>query len=159
MTPAGMLFRIQHGMVGAASSPNLTASYIAPTSYAGPSPKPTFSTGPGYVGCFNDFSTRRDGRALPVVLSTASNVTINVCRGLAMTKNLRFYGVQFSRECYGTNNITSPFMYGHSATLCTMACAGNAAQQCGGRGANDVYDIREFFLCHRCSFDHAHHYL
>jgi hypothetical protein len=97
------------------------------------------STGPGYLGCYTDLVN--GVRALPGIVFGASDMTIEKCRDIAGTQGFRYYGVQYSQACFGTNNATSAFMFGKSIGGCNMPCAGNVLQECGGAGANSVYDI------------------
>jgi hypothetical protein len=69
------------------------------------------------------------------------NMTIELCRDMAGVRGFRYYGLQWTTECYATNNATSPFMHAHVKRPCNMACAGNSSQRCGGNSATDVYDF------------------
>jgi hypothetical protein len=72
-------------------------------------------------------------------------MTIAKCKALATAEYLRYYGVQYGVECYATNDATSPFKYGLAPIAnCSMACAGNPTERCGGDAVNDVYDAGAF---------------
>jgi hypothetical protein len=139
-----------------AMHPGLNLTSFTAMPYAGPSPPPSplpigLTTGPGYLGCFVDNTT--DGmRALNDFWGKDPSMTIEMCRDLATSQYLRYYGVQYSVECYATNDATSPFMYGPAPSInCTMACAGNTTEQCGGDAVNDVYDAGASFQECWCS--------
>jgi hypothetical protein len=66
-------------------------------------------------------------------------MTIELCRDMAVARGLRYYGLQWTSDCYATSNDTSPFMH-KTGRPCNMPCAGNVTQRCGGDQANDVYD-------------------
>ncbi|WIA21233.1 hypothetical protein OEZ85_000475 [Tetradesmus obliquus] len=66
-------------------------------------------------------------------------MTIEVCEGLARTRGMSVFGLQYSAECYGSRNITAvTTAYGNS-TNCNMPCSGNATQTCGGPNALSLY--------------------
>jgi glucan endo-1,3-alpha-glucosidase len=67
-------------------------------------------------------------------------MTIELCRDMAIARGLRYYGLQWTSDCYATNNHTSPVMH-KTGRPCNMPCAGNVTQRCGGDQANDVYDV------------------
>jgi hypothetical protein len=79
-------------------------------------------------------------------------MTIEMCRDMAIAEHLRYYGVQYGVECYATNNASSPFKYGLAPIAnCSMHCAGNPSQRCGGDAVNDVYDAgTSACMRHRC---------
>jgi hypothetical protein len=108
---------------------------------AGPSAlpaTPALATGPGHLGCFNDNVWQR---GLADFWNTGnSSMTIELCRDMAVARGLRYYGLQWTSDCYATNNDTSPFMH-KTGRPCNMPCAGNVTQRCGGDQANDVYDV------------------
>jgi hypothetical protein len=89
----------------------------------------------GHLGCFAD---NVDSRALNDLWAKDPAMTVEMCRDMAAAQSLRYFGVQYGVECYATNDATSPFKYGKTKR-CNMACAGNAAERCGGNSANDVY--------------------
>jgi hypothetical protein len=80
-------------------------------------------------------------RALDDFWGKDPGMTIEMCRDMAIAEYLRYYGVQYGVECYATNSVTSPFKYGLAPIAnCSMSCAGNPSQRCGGDAVNDVYD-------------------
>jgi hypothetical protein len=105
-----------------------------------PHPHPELlALGPGHLGCFSDDVRNRTMRDFR---NTGNlNMTIELCRDMAGVRGLRYYGLQWNRECYATNNSTSPFMHAQARRPCNMACAGNSSQRCGGNSATDVYDF------------------
>jgi hypothetical protein len=133
------LWSAQHGWSDAIPSPNLTIRYC----HAGP--VLASNKGPGYIGCFVD-DTLEGMRALNDYWGKDPGMTIEMCRDMATALFLRYYGVQYSTECYATNDAAAYGKYGPAPSAnCTMPCAGNAAEECGGDSVNDVYDIGAFF--------------
>jgi hypothetical protein len=55
-------------------------------------------------------------------------VAIERCQALAGDSNIRYFGLQYGRECYATRNATSTFNDGQNPQISTMACAGNSTQ-------------------------------
>jgi hypothetical protein len=96
------------------------------------------TTGPGYLGCFKD--NVAGVRALPGIAVSKPDMTIEMCRDMAHAQSFRYYAVQYSSNCFATNDAASATKFGQSAGGCNMPCAGNALQECGGPDANSVYD-------------------
>ncbi|XP_078319290.1 uncharacterized protein LOC144620945 isoform X2 [Crassostrea virginica] len=52
----------------------------------------------------------------------------------------RYFGVEYSHECFCGNTIILPVM---PSSKCTMACSGSPLLICGGYNAIDVYQRHE----------------
>lgn len=92
-----------------------------------------------YVGCYADASV---SRRLPVALIGSDNWTVSVdaCFRAAIAQNLKYFGVQSGRQCFGGTDLTYAKALGTSAR-CNMPCAGNRNQTCGGVNANGIYKV------------------
>ncbi|EFJ42201.1 hypothetical protein VOLCADRAFT_97747 [Volvox carteri f. nagariensis] len=106
-----------------------------------PVPPPPHLKSDCYVGCYMDSA---DPRVLPIVLLTADNMTIDLCRQLALEAaqllvgGLSYYGLEAGRQCFGGNDLSQAVSLGASSS-CTWSCAGNRRQVCGGDWAVSVY--------------------
>jgi len=91
----------------------------------------------GYQGCYGDagdpFGTR--GRDLGGFLSQSDDMTPKMCKQTCATNGFPYAGVQLGKACFCGES------YGREgpSEACTMPCAGDPKQTCGGRWANDVY--------------------
>jgi tetratricopeptide (TPR) repeat protein len=107
----------------------------------------------GYVGCLAENSTvdltGLQGRALAGHCITSSSqyagkcalsapMTVDRCVSECATRGFQFAGVQYRDWCFCGNDIAPA----KTSTACTMPCAGNASQTCGGSSANSVYSTR-----------------
>ncbi|MCJ1414010.1 hypothetical protein MMC32_000335 [Xylographa parallela] len=93
-----------------------------------------------YAGCFSEATT---GRALSARIppAPADGFTIELCA--AACQGYQYFGMEYSNECYCGNTLgygsvnqasTDPNTNG-----CSMICAGNATEYCGGPGRLDLY--------------------
>ncbi len=84
-----------------------------------------------FVGCFTD-SSNRD---LSYFAFSGGNNSTETCVSACKAAGYKYAGTQYASECYCGNT------YGGqgASSNCTMACAGNGGQICGGPWANSVY--------------------
>lgn len=91
----------------------------------------------------------RAARALPLLLATSRNMTVQLCRQLALAQKLRFYATSNASSCYAGN--ADPTYLASSALNCTAGCAGDAWLSCGGPGELFVHELpdldREWMGC------------
>jgi hypothetical protein len=85
----------------------------------------------GALGCYADTATRD----LPFVAQSSNTVTVESCVSACGTAGYKYAGVQYGHQCFCGNGYGT---YGTS-TNCSMLCAGNAAEICGGNWANSIY--------------------
>ena len=108
-----------------------SASSGAPLVTAPPVP----NTNHHYVGCASEGS---GGRALAGGIPLYSDdMTPRLCTDHCNLQGLPLSGAEYGRECYCGLALTHGAALGSSR--CTMACAGDAAQICGGPSALSVY--------------------
>ncbi|KAF8244149.1 WSC-domain-containing protein [Wilcoxina mikolae CBS 423.85] len=78
-----------------------------------------------YVGCaFDSLSDR----ILPYRYAT-NDMTVPKCIDHCQSKNYTFAGLQYSEECWCGNTVASEKLGAHK---CTMKCAGDSGEFCGG---------------------------
>lgn len=94
-----------------------------------------------YIGCYKDLNAA--AHRLPVVLISAqlsSTVDVDECRRAAAAQRLLYFGVQDGEQCYGGSDLALARSQG-PATSCSTPCKANAQQLCGGRNANNIYQV------------------
>ena len=85
-------------------------------------------------GCFKDSAS---SRFLIGPSFTSDTMTPQICNAWCAEREYRFSGVEYGRECFCDWTFT---VYTDTpSTACTMPCAGDASQLCGGAGAIQVY--------------------
>lgn len=90
-----------------------------------------------YSGCAPELS---GGRALSGAMWWDSTVTIESCLAFCAGKKMKLAGMEYADECYCGNALAAGSKLGAS-TACTMPCAGNATEWCGGPSALSVWSV------------------
>lgn len=92
-----------------------------------------------YIGCMKDIQGQ--ARTLPQERKDFQDLTIEKCVDYCASKGYTFSGVEYSRECYCSNTITSGRLQTQESIgfACTMPCAGNSQQTCGGAALISIY--------------------
>lgn len=95
-----------------------------------------------HLGCFADNQgaapTGTMGRDLDGHAWNHGAMTVGACIERCAQRGFRFAGVQYGSWCFCGNAYNR---HGPS-TACTMPCAGNAQEVCGGVWANSVYRVQ-----------------
>ena len=93
-----------------------------------------------YLGCAPD-NVNNGGRMLNGASYTdGAAMTIESCMGFCAGKGLALAGMEYAGECYCGNQLGKGSSAGAS-TACTMACAGNSTEWCGGPSALSVWNV------------------
>ncbi|XP_033645128.1 uncharacterized protein LOC117304668 isoform X2 [Asterias rubens] len=99
------------------------------------------TTGPGYLGCFEDGTWR--GRDLSGDSTTSNSLSVEWCFNYCGSRSYKYAGVESETECYCGNNED----YGRRGTAkeseCRNICPGNSNQYCGGHWRISIYKISE----------------
>ncbi len=93
---------------------------------------PATAAAPTYQGCYTD----KPQRALPVELQP-SNATRESCVAAALSRSLRYAGLQYQGQCFGGNELR--YVKEPNDRLCNTKCTANPAQACGGEWHNSVW--------------------
>ncbi|CAO1612543.1 unnamed protein product [Parajaminaea phylloscopi] len=98
-------------------------------------PNGNVQLGPSYSskGCFGDNVNAR-GRTLRDYSFTDAAMTVEKCAAGCSAKGLAYSGVEYGSECHCGKY--APIV---TSTACTMPCAGNKRETCGGPDALSVY--------------------
>ncbi|KAL5594741.1 hypothetical protein BROUX41_001655 [Berkeleyomyces rouxiae] len=85
------------------------------------------------VGCW----TEGDGvRALSSAATASSDMTNSMCAGFC--QGYKFFGTEYSRECYCGNGLADSSSEAELGD-CSMVCAGDPFQYCGGSSRLELY--------------------
>eukprot|EP01059_Diplonema_ambulator_P016847 TRINITY_DN28820_c0_g1_i1.p1 TRINITY_DN28820_c0_g1~~TRINITY_DN28820_c0_g1_i1.p1 ORF type:complete len:2516 (+),score=639.61 TRINITY_DN28820_c0_g1_i1:711-7550(+) len=94
---------------------------------------------PVWMGCFKDDGTIMVNK-LPVLAYTdATGNTVEECTGVCQHNGYKYAGLQYGKECYCGDDITTSEAVGVSD--CSYPCPGNASETCGGVDRNDIYAL------------------
>lgn len=88
------------------------------------------------LGCAKDLSSRLLSGS---VLTGQKTLTIDSCLTLCEDSGYTYAGLEYGDECYCGDSLPDSITY--STTGCTMACAGDASQTCGGDWTIDLYEL------------------
>jgi hypothetical protein len=87
----------------------------------------------GFVGCYTDLVS--GVRALPTLLMS-TGATSATCLAAAKTRKFAYTGLQFSRECWGGDDLKFAPV---ADTECRQACTANPGELCGASSRNSIY--------------------
>ncbi|GIL87750.1 hypothetical protein Vretimale_13087 [Volvox reticuliferus] len=110
--------------------------YVTPEPASAPPPP---SSSGCFIGCFQD---RDDWRVLQDMYDMSDNMTIDLCREIALTQGYIYFGVEAGTQCFGGNDLSRAHINGRSA-YCDWRCAGDDSQICGGDWAISIYHTSE----------------
>jgi hypothetical protein len=100
------------------------------------------SNGWGYIGCYTDSTAARTLTTGMAVNGGASSMTVNSCLTACKGSGFTYAGVEYANECYCGNAISNgggPASDGSAG--CSMTCAGNSSEFCGGSNRLNVYQL------------------
>ena len=91
----------------------------------------------GAAKCYEDANSNRllgpKGATSPM-----QPMTREVCAQICSNKKQKMAGVEYGKQCYCGNALNRA---GVASTKCTMACAANSSETCGGSDAIDVFEF------------------
>ncbi|KAH8821809.1 beta 1,3 exoglucanase [Xylogone sp. PMI_703] len=111
-------------------------------STAPPPPPPPPSGSWKSLGCYTDSVATRtlgNGEAVP---GGPTQMTVEACQTVCKAGGWSYAGLEYADECYCDNALRNgggPAPDGN--TGCNMACAGNAAETCGGSNRLNLYQL------------------
>ncbi|XP_060580599.1 uncharacterized protein LOC132737347 [Ruditapes philippinarum] len=101
----------------------------------------TYASGPNYIGCFQDNSTR-----ILEGTMTTGGMTVEKCLQRCSMERTLFAGVEYSTECFCSSQLR-PYTK-RPETECDYKCDGNAAQNCGGFWKISLYETHRYLGCY-----------
>ncbi|CAM9710539.1 unnamed protein product, partial [Ectocarpus sp. 13 AM-2016] len=92
--------------------------------------------GSEYIGCVAD---SQDDRVMAEGPMSADTMSAEICLGICsgMDSSYTHFGTQYGEECWCTGSLGTT----ETSAACTMDCAGNAGETCGGFDALTLYEI------------------
>ncbi|KAH6653915.1 WSC domain-containing protein [Truncatella angustata] len=91
-----------------------------------------------YAGCYDEGK----GRAVGDFRAADAAMTVDACVGICGGKGFAWAGLEYGQECWcarGLNKNAPLLSSPGQADQCTMQCAGNKGQTCGGSNKVSVY--------------------
>ncbi|UJO20415.1 WSC domain-containing protein [Fulvia fulva] len=88
-----------------------------------------------YVGCYND---TQQVRTLQGGATTDKAMNGSTCAKYCNDKKFVYAGTEYSNECYCGNQLGAPSAL-QNDTKCSMSCAGNSSEACGGANFISIY--------------------
>ncbi|KAK4225612.1 WSC domain-containing protein [Podospora fimiseda] len=89
-----------------------------------------------YLGCYTDLVNGT--RALGNVYKS-DGMTLEVCAERAESRGEKYFGVEYGRECWTGNTLSSTSTALWDYTECNFPCGGNAGQACGAGSKLSLY--------------------
>ncbi|XP_071807669.1 uncharacterized protein [Asterias amurensis] len=99
------------------------------------------ATGPGYLGCFEDWQI--GGRDLRGDSRTSESLSVEWCFSYCASRSYKYAGVESETECYCGNNEDYGRRGRAAHSECRNICPGNSNQYCGGHWRIAIYKISE----------------
>ncbi|KAL7928405.1 glycoside hydrolase family 55 protein [Trichoderma chlorosporum] len=119
--------------------PNRLDVYSLATATASSSPPAV--TGWNFRGCYTD-SVNARALIAESVPNGPSSMTIEACQSVCKSLGYVLAGLEFADECYCGNSLANGATIAPDGNAqCNMACAGNAAETCGGSNRLDIYSF------------------
>lgn len=87
------------------------------------------------LSCIQEVS----GRALTGSSYTSDSMSIDTCTAYCSSAGFKYAAVEYGRECYCGNTFVNGAGLDKYSSQCSMKCAGNKKQLCGGPNALMVY--------------------
>ena len=92
-------------------------------------------TGPEYLGCFID----KEERDIKGSFARTKSMTTDVCVSECRQQGYKIAATQYGEQCFCGNTYGS---FGRASDAeCSVKCAGNDSQRCGGGWRNSVYRV------------------
>ncbi|EJT97858.1 hypothetical protein DACRYDRAFT_84208 [Dacryopinax primogenitus] len=87
------------------------------------------------LGCVTD----GPARALTGDYTTSPSMSVEYCQSYCFSSGYLFAGTEFGNECYCGNTVSNGLGVSTSSSSCSVACAGNSGETCGGNSALNLY--------------------
>lgn len=80
------------------------------------------------------------GRALAGASTASGSMTINMCLDFCQSKGFQYAGIEYSAECFCSNNFSNGASLSLPSSNCVMPCAGDSTTTCGGPGSLSLFN-------------------
>ncbi|OCT50818.1 WSC domain-containing protein [Cladophialophora carrionii] len=98
------------------------------------------ATNVAYLGCYGETG---NPRALTGLYTSGSTMSVDLCAQKAQALNLQYFGLEYASQCLA-GSVLNPASTPIASTKCSMKCAGNSAQTCGGSNAISLYNNTQY---------------
>lgn len=130
--------RLSVWTISASASSSTSSSSTSTTTTATTTPTSGTATptvaGGSYLGCISETNPR----ALNAANNNGNFQSLEACQQFAQTRNYRYFGLEYSAECY-VDDYINPSSQNISASSCKMSCKNNTQQMCGGSNAISLF--------------------
>ena len=117
------------------ASRTTTTTTVSLTTTSSPSATPSILLANAtYLGCYTDSVS---SCTLSGYYSNSQSQTLQSCRSAAEANSYKYFGLEYSGECFAGNTISPSSSPG--SVKCNMPCSGNNAQICGGSNALSMF--------------------
>ncbi|KAJ9132986.1 WSC-domain-containing protein [Pleurostoma richardsiae] len=95
-----------------------------------------------YQGCFTEAtSSRALSSAYLYGTSTSNTMDLDVCANYCFNAGYTMFGVEYAEQCFCGDSLNAGSAWATDQDDCSMACAANASQYCGGGDRLNVYAL------------------
>ena len=100
------------------------------------------ATSIAYIGCYAETSP---SRALTALYNSGTSMTVDLCAQKAQALNLAYFGLEYASQCLA-GSVLSPAStpLPSPASHCSMKCAGNSSETCGGSNVISLYNNTQY---------------
>ncbi|KIW13478.1 hypothetical protein PV08_08666 [Exophiala spinifera] len=96
-----------------------------------------------FLGCYMEGSSGRALGGSQSYSTSDSGMTVEKCVSTCSSKGYSYAGVEYSKECYCNSiGITNGGAIASNPADCSMICAGNQTEYCGGSSRLTVYTLK-----------------
>ena len=120
---------------GTGTAPSSSTTTTNPTA-TGSGSASSLPTGWTYRGCYVD---NANGRILNVQKPDSQTLTIESCVAACVASGYTVAGMEYSTQCFCGNAITNGGVLANADTDCSISCAGDSKEKCGGANRMSLY--------------------
>ncbi|KAK5193940.1 hypothetical protein LTR99_005830 [Exophiala xenobiotica] len=96
-----------------------------------------------FIGCYTEGTSGRTLGGSSSYSTSSSNMTVEMCASACYAKGYSYAGVEYSKECYCNSiGITNGGAIAADSADCSMLCAGDLTEYCGGSSRLSVYTLK-----------------